>query len=106
MYRKITPIPTITRRALLGLALVLSGATVWAQDDPRPVVDATKVGTEAAKRSDLPTLFIVGDSTVKSSAPLRGWGQEIGTYFDPERINVVNRAIGGRSSRTFVTEGR
>jgi lysophospholipase L1-like esterase len=26
-------------------------------------------------------------------------------YFDPTRVNVVNRARGGRSSRTFVTEG-
>lgn len=54
----------------------------------------------------LSTLFLVGDSTLKSDAPLRGWGQEIGAFFDPARINVVNRAIGGRSSRTFQNEGR
>ena len=29
-----------------------------------------------------------------------------GIYFDSAKVNVVNRAIGGRSSRTFVTEGR
>jgi lysophospholipase L1-like esterase len=27
-------------------------------------------------------------------------------YFDPGKINVANRAIGGRSSRTYITEGR
>jgi rhamnogalacturonan acetylesterase len=54
----------------------------------------------------LPTLFVVGDSTLKSDAPLRGWGQEIGAFFDPTKINVANRAIGGRSSRTFQNEGR
>ena len=37
---------------------------------------------------------------------MRGWGQEIGQFFDPSKINVVNRAIGGRSSRTFYTDGR
>src|SRR3712207_2998098 len=54
-----------------------------------------------------PTLFLVGDSTVKNGTKgQRGWGEEIGKYFDTTKINIVNRAIGGRSSRTFQTEGR
>jgi lysophospholipase L1-like esterase len=56
---------------------------------------------------ELPTLFLVGDSTVKcGTAGQRGWGEECGKYFDPAKVNVVNVAIGGRSSRTFITEGR
>ena len=35
-----------------------------------------------------------------------GWGDPLVDEFDPAKINVVNRAIGGRSSRTFLTEGR
>ena len=35
-----------------------------------------------------------------------GWGQELAQFFDLSKINVVNRAIGGRSSRTFQYEGR
>ena len=35
-----------------------------------------------------------------------GWGSQIGNYFDASKITVLNRAIGGRSSRTFLTEGR
>jgi lysophospholipase L1-like esterase len=54
----------------------------------------------------LPTLYIAGDSTARSDAPLRGWGSEIGGFFDPTKINVINRAIGGRSTRTFITDGR
>jgi lysophospholipase L1-like esterase len=34
-----------------------------------------------------------------------GWGEPLAAFFDPTRINVVNRAIGGRSSRTYLTEG-
>ncbi len=34
-----------------------------------------------------------------------GWGDEIAPYFDTTKVNVVNRAIGGRSSRTYITEG-
>jgi lysophospholipase L1-like esterase len=58
-----------------------------------------------------PTLYIIGDSTVKnqdgkSNSALWGWGSIIGKYFDTVRIDVRNHAIGGRSSRTFITEGR
>lgn len=57
-----------------------------------------------------PTLFIIGDSTVKhgggrGEGGLWGWGDVIGEYFDTSEIHVVNRARGGRSSRTFQTEG-
>jgi lysophospholipase L1-like esterase len=54
-----------------------------------------------------PTLFIVGDSTVKNGTKgQQGWGDPIAALFDKEHIKVENRAIGGRSSRTFQTEGR
>lgn len=57
-----------------------------------------------------PTLYIIGDSTVKHGSGkgndgLWGWGDLIGKYFDTSEINVENHARGGRSSRTFRTEG-
>jgi rhamnogalacturonan acetylesterase len=53
-----------------------------------------------------PTLFIIGDSTVRNrTAGQMGWGDPIRELFDQERIRVENRALGGRSSRTFRTEG-
>jgi len=54
-----------------------------------------------------PTLFIVGDSTVKNGTKgQQGWGDPIAALFDKTKIKVENHAIGGRSSRTFQTEGR
>jgi rhamnogalacturonan endolyase len=55
-----------------------------------------------------PTLWIIGDSTVRNGGGggQWGWGEPLAERFDPERIDVKNRAIGGRSSRTFLTEGR
>jgi lysophospholipase L1-like esterase len=91
---------------ILALLALTWAATLHAADDPRPVVDDSKTPVQTAANPNLPTLFVVGDSTARSEAPLRGWGSEIGAFFDPEKINVVNRAIGGRSSRTFITEGR
>lgn len=77
-------------------------------EDVRPVVDARTVREEAPLDPKLPTLFLVGDSTVKSGGQngAIGWGERITPYFDTRKINVVNAAIGGRSSRTFFTEGR
>ncbi len=86
------------------LAAVSAGA---APDDERPVEDAARFRMDRPANRDLPTLFLVGDSTVKCGTPgQRGWGEEFGKYLDPAKVNVVNVAIGGRSSRTFITEGR
>jgi lysophospholipase L1-like esterase len=54
----------------------------------------------------LPTLFIIGDSTVNNPTKgLQGWGTPIALWLDQTRIHVQNRARGGRSSRTYFTEG-
>jgi lysophospholipase L1-like esterase len=58
-----------------------------------------------------PRLVLIGDSTVKNGqgrgdGGLWGWGQVIDKHFDTSRIDIENHAIGGRSSRTFLTEGR
>jgi len=57
-----------------------------------------------------PTLFLIGDSTVKNGSGrgdggLYGWGQVLAEHFDPHKITIENRARGGRSSRTYLTEG-
>jgi lysophospholipase L1-like esterase len=58
----------------------------------------------------LPTLWLIGDSTVRNGHGdglngQWGWGEPLVDLFDTARINVVNRALGGTSSRTFFTQG-
>lgn len=83
--------------AFRGLVLILAVACLAQAAEPvtRPSIDES-----------VPTLFIVGDSTVKNRLPLVGWGDPIGDFFDLDRIHIENDAMAGRSSRTFVTEGR
>lgn len=78
-------------RTLIATAAVLCAAVAASPaDDPK-----------------IPTLFIVGDSTVKNGTKgQQGWGDPVAAYFDKAKIKVENHAIGGRSSRTFQTEGR
>ncbi len=56
-----------------------------------------------------PTVYLAGDSTVQtytvSQAPQQGWGQRIPEFFTTDVI-FVNKAIGGRSSKSFIDEGR
>ncbi len=62
------------------------------------------------KQDNKPTLFMIGDSTVKNgkgngAGGLWGWGDFIGQFLDTTKINVENHALGGTSSRTFQDKG-
>jgi lysophospholipase L1-like esterase len=51
-------------------------------------------------------VFIIGDSTVANgNDTIVGWGRELPQFFDTSRVIILNKARGGRSSRTFLTEG-
>lgn len=56
-----------------------------------------------------PTLFLVGDSTMadkeKMYLPERGWGQLLPQFFN-EKITIENHAKNGRSTRSFIYQGR
>jgi len=97
------------RLAVLAFIILFSCGFVSAAEDDRPVVDASRIPVEKISNAALPTFHIVGDSTVKSGGTgvgLWGWGERIAPFFDTSKIKVVNHAIGGRSARTFYTEGR
>ncbi|MDQ3279006.1 MAG: alpha/beta hydrolase fold domain-containing protein, partial [Bacteroidota bacterium] len=54
-------------------------------------------------------VYLIGDSTMceyeSTRAPLTGWGMPFQTFFDSS-VTIVNRARGGRSTRTFLSENR
>jgi lysophospholipase L1-like esterase len=56
-----------------------------------------------------PRIFIASDSTAAnydaSKYPQLGWGMMLKCGLAPD-IEVINRAVGGRSTRTFISEGR
>jgi rhamnogalacturonan acetylesterase len=82
---------------------------------PAPVATDPAVNTRPPLpkplQPNLSTIFLVGDSTVRNgkgdgASGQWGWGDLFAHYFDLARVNVTNRALGGRSSRTYITEGR
>lgn len=56
-----------------------------------------------------PTLFIAGDSTaaIKGAGekPMTGWGEYLQSYFGAS-VRIENRAINGRSTKSFISDGR
>lgn len=77
----------------LVVALLLP-ALAWAQKQP----------------TDTVTVFMIGDSTMANKLldkenQERGWGQMLPIYFEGA-IKVDNHAVNGRSSKSFINEGR
>lgn len=113
----------------LFLALGLLGATAAAQTPPAPPFPAehlpvdthgvdmrTQAGPPGPQKYSppfpvdprLPTFWLIGDSTVRNGSAgdgtnlgQWGWGAPLTFYFDPLKVNVVNRALGGTSARSF-----
>lgn len=66
----------------------------------------------SAFKADKPvvTIFMIGDSTMANKDltgrnPERGWGMVLPRYFT-EEIRIDNHAVNGRSSKSFIDEGR
>jgi lysophospholipase L1-like esterase len=55
-------------------------------------------------------LHLAGDSTMSDKRPERrpetGWGEALAGLFEPGSVLIINHARNGRSTRTFIEEGR
>ncbi len=104
-----TPLASLLRPAAPFLLAALGFAAVRAEAPPGPPApppESPPSAAPAAVDPNLPTIFIAGDSTAaRDGGDVVGWGVPFAAYFDPAKVNVVNLARGGRSSRTFITEG-
>lgn len=98
----------------LNASLVASTlpAVGWARTDAPypPAIPAARLKLTRPRDPALPTLFLIGDSTVRNGYGdgvngQWGWGEPLVDRFDTARVNVVNRAVGGLSSRTYLTQG-
>lgn len=85
-----------------GLAISLVVGQTVAQDAPTTSPSAESAPTPLR-------IVIIGDSTVcsyPSTRPERGWGQFIEEQFKDGAVKVINLAAAGRSTKSFIKEGR
>jgi len=56
------------------------------------------------------TIYLAGDSTCAMKQPDKrpetGWGEMLGQHFKDGKVRIENRAMNGRSTKTFISEGR
>src|SRR3982751_3094234 len=88
------------------ITLLIPAVAAFAQTAPTSHPSAGQAPANPA----LPTLWLVGDSTVRNGSGNGGngqwgWGDRIAKHFDTSKINVVNRARGGRARRSYMVEG-
>jgi len=64
----------------------------------------------AVGQKRLTTIFLAGDSTMApkqaDKRPETGWGERLGQNFREGTVQIENRAMNGRSTKTFISEGR
>ncbi|HTB62374.1 MAG TPA: rhamnogalacturonan acetylesterase [Opitutales bacterium] len=96
---------------ILGLCAVVMAAcaTAPAPNSPAPTAAAPVPVAPAPAVLKSIKLVIVGDSTVciwpaNDSLHREGWGMEMQPFFKSE-LQVVNLALSGRSTKTFISEG-
>ena len=121
---RLIPTPTHRRKwplvGTLAVSLLGAGCIAFAQTPAQPSSPAVPI-VHASDAQQLPepfnpkfhSIFIVGDSTAayhidrmnEGYAEAQGWGVFFYAFFDPDKVNVVNLSRGGRSTRTYLTEG-
>lgn len=98
-----------TRELTFDLALVDEQLNLEFSGEAANVSSLTITAQEDREAAETPTAYITGDSTVQTYAdayaPQAGWGQMLGRYLD-DGVVVANHAIGGRSSKNFISQGR
>ena len=93
-------------RFLAAGAFALAAVTAFASSEDQRPVEPIGPTPPPARDPALPTIWIAGDSTAAQGNPTAtGWGKPFRDLFDPTKVNIANRARGGRSSRTFITDG-
>jgi lysophospholipase L1-like esterase len=68
------------------------------------------VNAAAFAQKALVTIYLAGDSTMAAKLPEKrpetGWGEMLGQHFKEGSVRIENRALNGRSTKTFISEGR
>ncbi|AZT91282.1 rhamnogalacturonan acetylesterase [Caldicellulosiruptor changbaiensis] len=70
--------------------------------------DGAEVCSIEVKEAQNPiVIYLAGDSTVcdQENLPYAGWGQALGCFFK-KGVSISNHAYSGRSSKSFIEEGR
>jgi lysophospholipase L1-like esterase len=80
-----------------------------APDLPQADSGSSTCNLTGAATSSTPTVYVIGDSTASIYAgdlyPRMGWAQPLQDFFAPACATIADKALSGRSSKSFYDEG-
>lgn len=84
-----------------------AGSATWDDRLTLELLGDAAVGAVRIEPADVPTLYLVGDSTVtdQPSEPAASWGQMLPAFLDGQ-VAVANHAESGETLKSFLTELR
>ncbi|TDD95708.1 rhamnogalacturonan acetylesterase [Flavobacterium cellulosilyticum] len=94
---------TSAKGAVMSSSAIIEGLKASDNTLKKYILDNPKIVLPAKKK-----IFLIGDSTMANNGNnpnAVGWGVEFPKYCDTTRVEVINKARGGRSSRTYTFEG-
>jgi rhamnogalacturonan acetylesterase len=101
-------------RCIAGLFMALTWSSNLAAQTPNGALVSSNTRDQLPFTNEslshlnpyLPTLFIAGDSTAATGRPsTRGWAALLVDYFDTNKVNLVNQAVGGARFNTYLAQG-
>jgi lysophospholipase L1-like esterase len=93
---------TSARGALMAASIIIGELKSTTNSLKNYIVSNPKIELPRKKH-----IFLIGDSTMASSSNPNtiGWGVPFPQFCDTTQVKVINKARGGRSTRTFIYEG-
>lgn len=87
----------------------MTGDIVITASGQGKILSINAIKQNAKTKGDKATVYTIGDSLVQTyaakAAPQTGWGQTMELYFN-DKVQFVNRALGGRSTGNYLRQGR
>lgn len=94
---------TSAKGAVLSASVIINELKKSENSLKKYILTNPKITLPAKKK-----VYLIGDSTMANNGNnpnAVGWGVAFPSYCDTTRIEIINKARGGRSSRTFTNEG-
>tara|TARA_R110002050_G_scaffold55296_1_gene124887 strand:- start:18743 stop:20242 length:1500 start_codon:yes stop_codon:yes gene_type:complete len=93
---------TSAKGAVLAASIIVNELKLTKNSLKKYIINSPRISLPKKKN-----IFLIGDSTManNNSENAVGWGVPFPQFCDTMQVNIINKARGGRSTRTFIYEG-
>lgn len=99
----------MTMRNFITSSLLLASSALWQQAGAASLTPKSPASGTVEAAARVPTVYLCGDSTMApggGGSGTQGWGEYLHYSFASSAAVISNKAIAGRSARSYTREGR